>query len=185
MSLLFKNYSPVEATYLFWLDSIRLSYSKESHRILIEMVQINKIVILVIMKISDTAFLHTTSYFTNISLSIILWESIVEFQAKLNRFWIDRLLSFTIGMTYMSMQQSCCSLKVVSAVIVLVCFLSLNESTFQTRKMFFIWLQKLFPFSRKSNFRILHFQISWRHQMPKHKTRNAFHWITWKVNTVC
>ena len=21
--------------------------------------------------------------------------------------------------------------------------------------------------------------------MPKHKTRNTFHWITWEVNTVC
>ena len=123
MSLLFKNYSPVEVTYLFWLDSIRLSYSKETHRILIEMVQINKILThahqtqrpywkgLVIMKISDTPFLNTTSYFTNLSLSIILWESIEELWAKLNRFWIDLLLSFTIGMTYMSMQQSCSSLK--------------------------------------------------------------------------
>ena len=123
MSLLFKNYSPVEVTYLFWLDSIRLSYSKETHRILIEMVQINEILThahqtqrsywkgLVIMKISDTPFLNTTSYFTNLSLSIILWESIEELWAKLNRFWIDLLLSFTIGMTYMSMQQSCSSLK--------------------------------------------------------------------------
>ena len=123
MSLLFKNYSPVEVTYLFSLDSIRLSYSKETHRILIEMVQINKILThahqtqrsywkgLVIMKISDTPFLNTTSYFTNLSLSIILWESIEELWAKLNRFWIDLLLSFTIGMTYMSMQQSCSSLK--------------------------------------------------------------------------
>ena len=123
MSLLFKNYSPVEVTYLFWLDSIRLSYSKETHRILIEMVQINKILThahqtqrsywkgLVIMKISDTPFLNTTSYFTNLSLSVILWESIEELWAKLNRFWIDLLLSFTIGMTYMSMQQSCSSLK--------------------------------------------------------------------------
>ena len=123
MSLLFKNYSPVEVTYLFCLDSIRLSYSKETHRILIEMVQINEILThahqtqrsywkgLVIMKISDTPFLNTTSYFTNLSLSIILWESIEELWAKLNRFWIDLLLSFTIGMTYMSMQQSCSSLK--------------------------------------------------------------------------
>ena len=121
MSLLFKNYSPVEVTYLFWLDSI--SYSKETHRILIEMVQIKKILThahqtqrpywkgLVIMKISDTPYLNTTSYSTNLSLSIILWESIEELWAKLNRFWIDLLLSFTIGMTYMSMQQSCSSLK--------------------------------------------------------------------------
>ena len=121
MSFLFKNYSPVEVTYLFWLDSI--SCSKETHRILIEMAQIKKILThahqtqrpywkgLVIMKISDTPYLNTTSYFTNLSLSIILWESIEELWAKLNRFWIDLLLSFTIGMTYMSMQQSCSSLK--------------------------------------------------------------------------
>ena len=41
-------------------------------------------------------------------------------------------------------------------------------------KMSFISLQKLFPFSRKSNFRILDIQTLWRHQMPKHKTRNTF-----------
>ena len=52
------------------------------------------------------------------------------------------------------------NLKVVSATFVLVCFLSLNESTCQTRKSVFISLQKLFSFSRKSYFRILHFQIS-------------------------
>ena len=51
--------------------------------------------------------------------------------------------------------------------------------------MFFISLQKLFSFSRKSSFRILHFEFSWHHQIPKHKTRNTFHWITWEVNTVC
>ena len=122
MSLLFRTYSPVEVTYLFGLDSIRLSYSKETHRILIEMLQINKILThalqtqrsywkgLVVMKISDTTFLNT-SYFTNLFLSIILWESTEELWAKLNRFWIDLLLSFTIGMVYMSMQQSCSSLK--------------------------------------------------------------------------
>ena len=31
---------------------------------------------------------------------------------------------------------------------------------------------------------IMTFQISWHHKMPKHKTRNTFLWITWKVNTV-
>ena len=33
---------------------------------------------LVIMKISDTPYLNTASYFTNLSLSINLWESIEE-----------------------------------------------------------------------------------------------------------
>ena len=37
--------------------------------------------------------------------------------------------------------------------------------------MFFISLQKLLSFSRKSGFRILDIQISWRHQMPNHKTK--------------
>ena len=84
MSLLLRTYSPVEVTYLFGLDSIRLSYSKETHRILIEMLKINKILThalqtqrsyckgLVVMKISDTTFLNTTSYFTNLFLSVIL-----------------------------------------------------------------------------------------------------------------
>ena len=123
MPLVFRNYSPVEVTYLFWLDSIRIIYSKETHRILIEMKQINNILThahqtqrsywkgLVIMKISDTPYLNTASYFTNHSLSSNLWESIEKLWEKLNRFWIDLLLSFTIGMTYMSMQQSCSSLK--------------------------------------------------------------------------
>ena len=65
-----------------------------------------------------------------------------------------------------------------------VCILSLNKSTWKPGKMFFLSLQELFSFSRKSDFRIPSFQVSWRLQMPKHKTRNTFHWITWKVNTV-
>ena len=50
-------------------------------------------------------------------------------------------------------------LKFVSATFLLVCFLDLNESNYETRKKFFISLEKLFSFSRKSNFRILDFQI--------------------------
>ena len=53
------------------------------------------------------------------------------------------------------------------------------------KKKFFISLQKLFLFLRKSNFRILDIQISWYHQMPMHKTRNTFYWITWEVSTIC
>ena len=33
-------------------------------------------------------------------------------------------------------------------------------------------------------FKILDIHISWRHQMPRHKTRITFYWITWEVNTV-
>ena len=50
-------------------------------------------------------------------------------------------------------------LKFVSATFLLVCLLDLNESNYETRKNFFISLEKLFSFSRKSNFRILDFQI--------------------------
>ena len=63
-------------------------------------------------------------------------------------------------------------------------FLSLNESTCQTRKIFFILRQNICSLSRNSKFRILDIQISWRHQMPKHKTRNTFYWIMWKVNSL-
>ena len=59
-----------------------------------------------------------------------------------------------------------------------------KESNCETWKMFFISLQKLFSFSRKSNFRILYIKISWRHRMPKHETRNTFYWITWEVNSL-
>ena len=48
----------------------------------------------------------------------------------------------------------------------------------------FILLQKLFLFSRKSNFRILGIQILWNHQMLKHKIISTFYWITLEVNTV-
>ena len=42
--------------------------------------------------------------------------------------------------------------------------------------MFFMSFQELFSFSKKSKFRILGIQISWRHQTPKRKTRNALYW---------
>ena len=51
-------------------------------------------------------------------------------------------------------------------------------------KIFLISLQKYFPFSRKSNFKILDIFVSWC-QMPKYKIRNTFYWIPLKVNTVC
>ena len=74
--------------------------------------------------------------------------------------------------------------KVVSATFLLVCFLSLNENTCQFKKMFFILLQKICSLWRNSKFRIVGIQISWRHQMTKHKARNTFYWITWKVNSL-
>ena len=74
------------------------------------------------------------------------------------------------------------SLKVVSATFTLICFLRLNESNCQTSKNVFYFSSKAPFVLKKSNFRILHFQILWRHQMPKHKTRNTFHWKTWEYS---
>ena len=48
---------------------------------------------------------------------------------------------------------------------------------------FLVSLQKLFSFSGKSKSAILDIQVSWRHQIPKLKTRNTFYWTTWEVNT--
>ena len=57
-----------------------------------------------------------------------------------------------------------------------------SKALVKLEKCFFISLKKLISFSRKSNFRILNFQISWCHQMPKHKTRNGFYWISLEVS---
>ena len=69
--------------------------------------------------------------------------------------------------------------KVVSATFLLICF-QIWKKTFLK-----LGLQNLFLFLRKSNFRILGMQISRFYQIPKHKARNTFYWITWEVNTVC
>ena len=52
-------------------------------------------------------------------------------------------------------------------------FFKSKREHFWNWKMFFISLRRLFPFSRKSNFRISGIQLSWRHQMRKHKRRNT------------
>ena len=65
-------------------------------------------------------------------------------------------------------------LHVVSTTFLLICFVSLKGTTCALGKMFFISLQKLFSFSRKSKLRILDTQISWRHQMPKHIKETHF-----------
>ena len=53
------------------------------------------------------------------------------------------------------------NLKVVSATFLLVCFFkSKTRALVKLGKMFFILLQKLFRFWRKSNFNTLDFQIS-------------------------
>ena len=74
--------------------------------------------------------------------------------------------------------------KVVFTTFLLVCIVCLKESTCKLRKLFFISLWKLFSFFRLSNFKFSDIQMSWRHQMPKHETRNTFYWITWEVNSL-
>ena len=76
------------------------------------------------------------------------------------------------------------NLKALSAAFLLVLNSRLKGSTWETCKNVFYFTSKLFSFSRTSNFSILDIRISWRHQMPKHKTRDTFYWITWEVNTV-
>ena len=75
-------------------------------------------------------------------------------------------------------------LKVVSATFSLVCFLSLKESTWETRK-------NVFLFHFKSSFRsrenqILEFEIFKFHDviLPEHRTRNKFYGITREVNSL-
>ena len=76
-----------------------------------------------------------------------------------------------------------CMLKGCVRYILASLFLRQKSALVRPGKMFFISLQKLFSLSRKSKFRISDIQISWRRQMPKHKTWNTFYWITWEVNT--
>ena len=63
-------------------------------------------------------------------------------------------------------------LKTASTTFLLVCFTSLKESTCEIWKNVFYFTSKALFVSRKSNFIILDIQISWRHQILKHKTRN-------------
>ena len=75
-------------------------------------------------------------------------------------------------------------LKVVSIIFLLLCFVNLKESTCETRKNMFCFISKALFVFEIIKFNFSDFQISWRHQMPMLETRNKFHWITWKVNTV-
>ena len=38
--------------------------------------------------------------------------------------------------------------------------------------------ESFFSFLRKSDYDFSDIQMSWRHQMPKHETRNTFYWVT-------
>ena len=89
-------------------------------------------------------------YFTfffqgNFSVNIVIWFTVFQ-QAHLHVAVYRMKKSWSnIGILY---------LQVVTATFLLACFLSPKESTCKTRKIVFISLQKLFPFSRLSKFKI-------------------------------
>ena len=70
------------------------------------------------------------------------------------------------------------NLKVAFATNLLACFSSVKESSYETWKKFFYFTSKALFFSRKSSFSILDIQTSWRHQIPNHKKRDKFYWMT-------
>ena len=80
---------------------------------------------------------------------------------------------------------------ILKLVVLQGCFCCIFVSLIFKSKMEHLWNLAIlfflfhFSFSRKSLFNKLDIQISWRHQMPKHKMRNTFYWITWEVNKVC
>ena len=63
-------------------------------------------------------------------------------------------------------------------------FMFKGQHFWNKENVFFISLQKLFSFLRLPDFNFSDIRMSWRHQMPKHDTRNIFYGITWEVNTV-
>ena len=75
-----------------------------------------------------------------------------RYQDFLNYF--DWILSWDASDVSKFLANYKCPLKVVSSTFSLACFLILKERTWGARKNGFISLQKLFAFSRKSNFRI-------------------------------
>ena len=62
-------------------------------------------------------------------------------------------------------------------------FKSIKEHMWNSEKCFLFHFKSSFCSQEKSDLSILDIQISWSHQMPKHKA-NIFYWITWKVNSL-
>ena len=132
--------------------------------------------------------------FLSILVLIVIFEHVlclilVSFLLVLNVYLPARVAQRRTMWLWTTFQK--CSVTAISLLFkfcvryIFATFLSLKESTCKTRKMFFIWLQNLFPFSRKSKFRTLDIQILWCHQMPNHKKRDTFNWISLELNTAC
>ena len=118
-----------------------------------------------VVRILFSAALYKSVFSTYYSIKLSLWFSVFWFFVFLYLWSLDLCFELNVILK---------DLKVVFAAFLVVCFLSLNESTSQTRKNAFYFTSRHFSFSSKSNFRILGFQILLRHQIPKHKTRNTF-----------
>ena len=78
------------------------------------------------------------------------------------------------------------SLKVLSATFLLVSFfISLKESSVKLGIIFFLFhFKSSFCYQKNQFLEFSDIQVSWQHQMHKHKTKNTFYWINLKVNSV-
>ena len=125
--------------------------------------------------------LNNSIYFEG--YNVICFNSKVEYTFEY-MFWMVNNLFMKLGQLIDIVMENL--LKVVSATFFLVCFLSLKESFCETRKKKIYFTSKaLFVLEKMLKFTSLDIQILRRHQIPKHKTKNIFYWITWEVNTVC
>ena len=100
--------------------------------------------------------------------------------AKSRKFWLEVLLSFASQECKKIHEQQEMSHNIKDCVCYIFAslFFKSNRKQLWNKQMFHISLLKLFLFLRKLNFRILDIQISWHHQLPKHKTRITFYYIT-------
>ena len=69
----------------------------------------------------------------------------------------------------------------MSTTFLLTCFVCLKKNSFRIKKSFLFHLKDSF-FHSWDNQIFSDIWMSWRHQIPKHETRNIFYWITWEVN---
>ena len=108
----------------------------------------------------------------------IAWDSSISFQLSIRHSKPLFHKTLTTGYIYIIKHTNFLVLKGCICYIFALFF----KSKWEHLENQFISFQKLFLFSRKSNFRI--FQISCHH-MTKHKARNIFYWIIWEIKIVC
>ena len=129
---------------------------------------------LVSITLEHTSF--ATCFLKFFSFSIILVYT-SEFQEFLSCFLLDPDISYRRSATSATFRipiPAILGLKVVFDTFLLVCFVCLKERTCETRKNVFYFTSKaLFV---HETIKCSDIQISWRHQMPTHETRNPFYW---------